>query len=485
MKKLLGTTLALAMFIPAGANAELLKNFKVSGNLDIQTTSARNVTDFVTRKGSVGGGAAVSENQDRIGHAQTRVMVKMDWDLLDDVHSRVTLVKGAEGGAGTSRVYGAAADSLDNLQTSVSIEEANVKIDKVFGLLDVTAGRQFYGEEGDLIIYYGPRDAYGMRVDALDIFRADWNGEHMSVTGIAGKTSDLGTTTGVGTTATDLRGIVVSCKMHEMVKPSAYVYNRVTHGAANIGIGQTAGSVGSAGNGKNTNLWVAGVKAKVATGGFTGSLEVAKNFGEDRATYNGVTTGAQNVNYKGYAVQLKAGYKLDLSDVGAINPWGEYGMGTGDSNFDYAGNNTFQSINTDYRPGGIYGRFDTGAAIKLANNSVGNGANTFASNGLSNRIIWGVGVKATPSAVNKLTVGAAFYRYAFHRVAPFNAAGTKSSRNIGSEIDVTGEWKHSENVSLKATAGTFQPGAAVRDFRGANAATNPAVMLAGDVAIKF
>ncbi|MBI2386650.1 MAG: hypothetical protein HYV14_11620 [Elusimicrobia bacterium] len=486
MKKLLGTTLALAMFIPAGANAELLKNFKVSGNLDIQTTSARNVVDFVTRPTGANSSPASANNNDRIGHATTRVIVKMDWDLLDDVHSRVTLVKGAQGTAASSagRTYGSGAQDLNIIQSAIVVEEANVKIDKVFGLLDVTAGRQFYGEEGDLIVYYGPRDAYGLRVDAIDMFRADWNGEHMSVTGIAGKTADTAVTTvGSGNAATDLRGIVVSCKMHEMVKPSAYVYNRVTHGVA--GIGQTLGSTGTSADGKNSNLWVAGVKAKVATGGFSGSLELAKNFGEDRATYATAAGGARAVNYKGYAVQLKAGYKLDLSDVGAVNPWGEYGMGTGDSNFDYAGNNTFQSINTDYRPGGIYGRFDTGAAIALAGNGVANGANTFASNGLSNRIIWGVGVKATPSALNKLTVGAAFYRYAFHRVAPFNAAGTKSSRNIGSEVDVTGEWKHSENVSLKATAGTFQPGAAVRDFRGANAATNPAVMLAGDVAIKF
>ncbi|MDO8757101.1 MAG: hypothetical protein Q7J64_03735 [Elusimicrobiota bacterium] len=486
MKKLLGTTLALAMFVPAGANAELLKNLKVSGQLDIQTTSARNVTDFVTRPTGVNSSPASTANNDRIGHATTRVMVKMDWDILDDVHARVTLVKGAEGGGGTARTYGTAAQSVNGIQDTTIVQEANVKIDKVFGALDVTAGRQFYGEEGDLIIYYGPRDTYGLRVDALDIFRADWNGEHMSITGIAGKLAD-GTVaqtqaTGGVTTAVDLRGLVVSCKMHEMVKPSAYIYNRVTHGT--VGLGQTLGNVSGGGDGKNTNLWVAGLKAKIAAGGFTGSAEFAKNFGEDRTTFAGQPLGAQSTQFKGYAIQLKAGYKLDLDSVGAINPWGEYGMGTGDSNFQFAGNNTFQAINTAYNPGGIYGRFDAGAAIALAGNANGNGAGSLAANGLSNRIIWGFGVKATPSMVSKLTVGAAFYRYAYHRVAP-NANGLKSSRNIGSEIDVTGEWKHSENVSLKATAGTFQPGAAMYDFRGPNAAVNPAVMLAGDVSIKF
>ncbi len=473
MKKLLGMTLALAMFVPAGANAELLKNFKVSGNLDIQTTSARNTKDFVTRPTGAASSPASSANNDRIGDANTRVIVKMDWDILDDVHSRVTIVKGAWNNG--ARIYGSGSQQLNTLQSETFVEEANVKIDKVMGLLDVTAGRQFYGEEGDLIIYYGPRDNFGLRVDALDMFRADWNGEHLSVTGIAGKTID---TNGIGAfgTETDLRGITVSCKMHEMVKPSLYVYNRVQHAAGGLG---ASGTSSVAPGGKNSNLWVAGVKAKFAVAGLNASVEFAKNFGEDRSTTN-------NTAFKGYAIQLKAGYKLDLSNIGMVNPWGEYGMGTGDSNFDYAGNNNFQAINSDYRPGGIYGRFDTGSASVLGN-ALGAGF-TGASNGLSNRIIWGFGVKATPSALNKLTVGAAYYRYAFHRVAPSTVGGvltTKTSRNIGSEVNVTGEWKHSENVSLKATAGSFLPGAYVADTRGANAALNPAVMLAGDVSIKF
>jgi len=480
MKKLLGTTLALAMFIPAGANAELFKNLKVSGNLDIQTTSARNVTDFVTRPNAGVIAAVAGNNNDRIGHATTRVIVKMDWDLLDDVHSRVTLVKGAEGVlVNTTRTYGSNPQTVNQIQDTTVVQEANVKIDKVFGLLDVTAGRQFYGEEGDLIVYYGPRDAYGLRVDALDIFRADWNGEHMSVTGIAGKTAD-GTVGQVGweAAATDLRGVVISCKMHEMVKPSLYVYNRVTHGQGGLGV--TTNETNGAVTGKNTNLWVAGLKAKITTGGLTAHVEGAMNRGEDRTT-------ARNTSYKGWALLAKAAYKLDLSDAGMITPWGEYGYGTGDSNGTWAGNRNFQAINTDYRPGGIYGRFDNASAEVLGNAVAGFGGS---SNGLSNRIIWGVGVKATPAALNKLTVGAAFYRYAFNRLSDNgNASGTNAatrhSRNIGSELDVTAEWKHSENVSLKATAGSFKPGAYVADVKGANAALNPAVMLAGDVAIKF
>ncbi len=486
MKKLLGTTLALAMFVPAGANAELLKNFKVSGNLDIQTTSARNVGDFVTRPPQGVTGAA-NNNNDRIGHATTRVIVKADWDVLDDVHGHVTLVKGAEGGVGAARTYGSNAQTVNGIQDTTIVQEANVKIDKVMGLVDVTAGRQFYGEEGDLIVYYGPRDAYGMRVDAIDMFRADWNGEHMSVTALAGKTADSAVNTFANTpgAATDLRGVVVSCKMHEMVKPSLYVYNRVTHAVGGLGV--TTNASNGATNGKNTNLWVAGVKAKVTAGGLSASAELAKNMGEDRTT-------AENTSYKGWALLAKAAYKLDLSNVGMISPWGEFGYGTGDSNGTYQGNNNFQSINTDYRPGGIYGRFDSGAAITLGNGTTSGSNGTIASNGLTNRTIWGLGIKGTPTSLNKLTAGVAFWRYAFTRLASngdaFNKtnnalADSRNSRNIGSEVDVTAEWKHSENVSFKATAGSFKPGAGIADIKGANAALNPVVMLAGDVSIKF
>jgi hypothetical protein len=307
------------------------------------------------------------------------------------------------------------------------------------------------------------------------MFRADWNGEHMSVTGIAGKTAD-GTLAQTGAAGgTDLRGVTVSCKMHEMVKPSVYVYNMVEHAKAGLG---TSGTTTT--GGKNSNLWIAGVKAKFTSGGLTASGEIAVNRGEDRSL-------AQNTSYKGYAWQAKVAYKAEVSNVGAITPWGEFGVGTGDNNGTWGGNRNFQSVNTDYRPGGIYGRFDKNATLKTFNNT-GTPAGNFgtASDGLSNRVIWGIGAKITPSAWNKLTAGVAFYRYAFDRLPEIEGAiPQRISRNIGSEVDVTAEWKHSENVSLKATAGSFKPGAAIADIKGANAIMNPAVMLAGDVVVKF
>lgn len=480
MKKLLGSTLALAMFLPTGANAELMKNLKLSGQLDVTAVSARNVTDFLTRPDQ---GDLTNGNNDRLGHAFTRTMLSADWDLLDDVHARVTLVKGSHSNS-TVRVYGSGAENTNTIQTNTFVQEANVKIDKLAGLFDTTIGRQFYGEPGDLVIYYGPRDNYGFVTDALDAFRFDWKGEHMAVTGLAARQTDT-TATALANASVDVRGIVVSCNQHETVKPSVYLYNRQTHGTNGLGItAPPATTVG--GTGKNTNLYVAGLKAKVMAGGFSGHAEIAKNFGDDRSTFLNGGLGPQSGRYTGYALLLKGGYKADVADVAALNPWAEFGVGSGDANFAHAGNGNFQSINTDHRPGGIYGRFDQTAGVSVGQNGAGSfGSNgAIASNGLTNRVIYGLGIKATPAAINKLTAGLAWYRYAFHRVAP-EANGLKRSRNIGSEVDVTADWKHSDNVSVGITLGSFLPGAHVNDFNGPNSATNPAQMAAADVKIRF
>lgn len=487
MKKLLGSTLALAMFLPTGANAELFKNLKISGQLDVTAVSAHNVTDLASR-GEQGDLSETSTNNDRLGHAFTRTMLSADWDLLDDVHARVTLVKGAHNlssGAGL-RNYGSGSETLSQWQDRTHVQEANVKIDKLMGLFDTTIGRQFYGEPGDLIVYYGPRDNYGFRTEALDTFRFDWKGEHMAVTGIAGRTADQtgAATLGNTGTATDLRGLVVSCNQHETVKPSVYLYNSQVHAQNGSGITVPPATV----TGKNTNLYVLGLKAKVMAGGFSGHAEVAKNFGDDRSTFVG-QPGAQSGRYTGYALLLKGGYKAEIPDAAAVNPWAEFGMGSGDANFAHAGNGNFQSINTDHRPGGVYGLFDQGAGVTLASGG-GTAGSAAASNGLTNRVIFGAGVKATPAFENKLTVGAAWYRYAFHRVAPGvlgNGSVHKPSRNIGSEIDVTADWKHSDNVSLGITLGQFLPGAYLNDVADINGQNqhSPVRLAKADVKVRF
>src|SRR5687768_5328607 len=115
------------MILPtASVNAELLKNFKLSGQLDLQATAASNVTDFST-KVEREGFAPVNVN-DRIGDAQTRVLIHADWDLLDDVHAKVTLGKNNRswGTAGANAHGNAQAETIGagGIQAGTFVDQA-------------------------------------------------------------------------------------------------------------------------------------------------------------------------------------------------------------------------------------------------------------------------------------------------------------------------------------------------------------------------
>lgn len=490
-KKLLGSALALAMVFPSSqASAELLKNLKWEGQFDFQGTSAENVTDFLTN-GDANATDGVDDGRDVIATMHHRILLGLGFDLLDDVHAKMTLGK-------NNRVYGASAaanprgENIDTYTANVHVDEANVKVDKLMGAVDMTLGRQFYGNEGDLVAYFGPRDNYGLDIDALDAARFDWAGEMLTASLILGKRDD---SAAIGANTTngdrDLRGLVLGLKGHENVNAGAYVWNQLTR-RYNAAVGTSPDETPS-GGGRNDKLWVAGLKGKLTMGGLWAGAEFAKNFGVQRVT-NGSTQIAPTAKYTGWAFLADAGAKIDVDGVAAFTPWGQFGVGTGRDNTRSNENEDFQAINTDYRPGALYGRFDTNASAQ-----VGSDFNGVASNGLTNRVIWGVGLKATPAAASKLTVGASFWDIRRHRatVGPNTPAEGDGSKTIGKELDLEASWAHSDNVNLALTLAKFMPGSFIKNQAQSTNATsatgsansgrgiNDAYMAAFDVRIKW
>jgi len=468
MKKLLGSTLALAMFAAysQAANADtLLKNLTFNGKVDVQAVSANNVTDFNTAK------------YDQIGDAQTRVQLNAGWDLLDNVHAMASVVNNnseygnANHGGGsvlnTTNVQGQPLVGTTGLLGNTFLTQAYLKIDKLFGALDTTIGRQYYGNPGDLVVYYGPQDnIYGLAVNALDAFRFDWSNDMVGVTGVVGKTNatvnTIGNNSEVG--ATDLRGINVVAKGNEMYNGGVYVYNQVGHLS-------TAGNPPVA----NDNLWVAGLRGKYMMQGATLGAEFDKNFGEHRVV--GVYPAETDTNYDGWALKVDLGYKADLA-AASVSPWAEFTDLSGGKGY----NNFFTPINTDYRPGGIYGLFAgyANAEAQLGGDNVGLGQ-------IGNQVIWGIGVKTTPAALSKLTAGIAYWDYRYQTVAgeTLQTLGNhgKGNTHIGSEIDLTGSWAESDNVSINGALGTFQPGGAIANLNAGP--VRPAFLASTSVSVKF
>lgn len=485
LRRLAAAALALGLSA-APAQAEVFKNFRLGGQIDVMATSANNVADFQTQPNIA---PAAYNGRDRLGDTQTRIMIFLDWDLLDDVHSRITLRK-------NNRVHGQNGEHLNDVQNNVFVEEAYFKVDKLAGALDLTAGRQFYGEPNDIVIYYGPSNKpwFAMPVSAIDAFRADWNGEHLTFTGLAGKTNDAAVGA-IPDQSTSLRGLVLTLKGNDHFRASLYAWNRVLHrAAAAVGAPPSAATAG----GKNDNLYVVGLKMRLAGGGFWLKSEFAQNFGTNRQQAADPAD-APASNYIGWAAMSNTGFKAESDEVGTLSLWAEGAIGSGRSSRRERSNDGFVPINGDYRPGAIYGRFAANSTFAGLFNDVPNIAGQTdipaASASLSNRVIWGVGVKASPAAANRLQAGVSWWDFRLHRFA--NAPNTddpfRGNRHLGSEIDVDLAWTHSENVTLGAGWATFQPGGAIYEaVRNAMAAgavgsrgVNPATLTYFDVRVKF
>ena len=461
MKKLLGLTVALAMVVPSVASAELLKNLKVGGSLDVDAVESNNVSDYSTK------------NYDHRSTVQTRLLVNTDWDLLDDVHAHMTISK-------NNRTYGSGANASENLntvQTSLLLDEASVRLDKLFGSVDMTLGRQFYGDPGDLVIYFGPKmGEYTMPVTALDGGRFDWKGEKMGVTLLAAKTTGVGVAIATVNGNVNLAGIDVRVKASDSMSGGAYLYNQTT-----INSGARAPGANVTGSDK---LYVLGAKGKMTMGNAWMKAEIAKNFGQNRTVAAAAGNYTFTGNYTGWALKLDGGYKADVGGVGAVTGWGQYGLGSGGGTT----NRNFTAIAGDYRPGGIFGRFIAPG--------VGGSPVTFNST-LNDLQVIGLGVKVNPATLSKLTAGLSYYNYRLQSQANANLATNTltglanqgGSKAFGGEYDLDLTWQHSENVSVAAGMGSFQPGSAIGHVNHQLAATagsvSPVTMCYMDFGFKF
>jgi hypothetical protein len=471
--------LALAFVVVSSqADAELFKNFKFDGSMEIDATAARNILDFNTA------------TADRIGATQTRVMLGLDWDLLENAHSKVSIYKNDQVYGqynGTTNGDASGAQNLNAIQSNVYVSQAYFNINKVFRFMDATFGRQYYGDPGDLIAYYGPKyDQYGMNVTSIDGAKFSWNGENAYATGLffrpANTANAIANNGGTLSGQQDIIALVAGNKGNENWRGDISLWSQQTH-LAQAAANPTVDAA-------NDNLYVADVKIKGRAEGAYASVEIAHDFGNNRQP---VANGQQFAGrYDGKALLADLGYKAEIKQIVTINPWAELGWGSGNGTTNPGHHNEdFQSIATDYRPGALYGRFDKTAALKIADDGTG----AVSSNGLTNRKLWGLGVKATPKALNQLTAGIAFWDFNLYKLVDNsmfittnknyndNAAG---NRHLGSEVDLTGEWKHSENISFVGTFGDFQAGGLIKNLAGSEGSgNNPALMAALDVTVKF
>lgn len=426
MKKLLGASLSVALVygFVAAAQAELLKNLKTDGEVEVHAVVSNNLTDL---------NSAV---KDKDGRAHTRVILNASFDLNEDASGVVTIGK-----TGAGRTYGTAAQSATAVEGEVLFDQAYMNLKHVLGF-DHKLGRQFYGMPGDLVAYYGPSRGPTVRtlpITAIDAWTGwyDWGeGGHMHGHVILGKTSD---SAAPGETDVDLRGVGVNCTQYENLTPQLRIYDKFTH---------TAGSKG--------HLYTIAPKVtgKAMDGNLGYSAELALNTGNNPGA---ACTG--DCKASGTALLANANYSMPF--MGKLKLMGEFGLGSGDDKTTDSKATASALPSSDYRPGDVFGGNITIADLNPTIAGVqAPGAGLGA--GGAGLTTFNVGFWHDTEKWPKLGWGVHFYDFS----ATKKNASPTGKKHLGSEVDLRGKWTHSDKLALSAGYGFLTP-----DISGADPVT--------------
>ena len=363
-------------------------------------------------------------------------MFGMNFDLNDDVNAQVTFAKynrpwADQAGAGVQ-----SEENIDNITANVDIAEAYINLKGILNA-EHKVGRQFHGTPGDIVIYYGPSgmNIVSYAVKAIDAWTGVWKYDKLEITGLMGKVFDKSAS---AMSDTDVYGLTASYDLgNEFLNPSAYVYQKDDR--------SVLANIARKGN-------VLGVKATGKFMGFNYKGEYAMNSGSDK-----VTTPGTSIEYNGNAIKLNADYDLDAG-FGKFTFTGEFGRGTGDKTTTATKDEDFMAVNNNYAPGLLFSGVGVGAT------------NT----GLGNLTTYNVGAKLVPNKWDgKLNLCVKMFSFKYTEA---------TADKIGTELDLTATWNHSEDVALRLALASFSPD---QDFAGVGAKTDAKTLLGFDVNVKF
>jgi len=315
-------------------------------------------------------------------------------------------------------------------------------------------GRQFYGDSGDLNIYFGMQPDDLLSVTALDVFRADADlGGVAKFQGIAGKTFE---STAVSATnppaATDVNSDT------DLWGGQVNTDHLIPNG--NLGVSYYTLKAKGAGATQNNTLNTADIRLMgnfPMVNALNYNAQYVQDFGRNNAA-------AGTPAYHGNAFIIGLGWGTDLASKEGAMPvriHGEYGRGSDD----------FVAIAPGKRFGKIWGEHTGSALAPSRLNSVG-GA------GLSNLRVLDAGAGFT-CPITHVGVDLNWYRFVYDEAL----ATPNGKTSAGSELDLILSYKHSENVSLEASLARFFVGDALQNVGGTP--TNPITRVGADVKIKF
>lgn len=245
MKKLLGLLMVMTMAWPVAANADVLKNVDVKGEIHTIVSDVHHADAYYNQA------------------VRNRVLAGFSANLVEDVTANV-LFQYYNAWDGAMR-----GDTITAFEGTTEFANANVVLSNLFDCFELTVGRQFYGDEDSAVMYIGPNhynaEALGF-VESIDAAKLTYADDVKALTLIAGKTI----ATPLKANGTTVYGADFRWGFAENMKLQTYIYDIRETDVLN-----PAGDV-------DDNAGLYGAKLTFNPEAFLLSAEYARNFGGDR-----------------------------------------------------------------------------------------------------------------------------------------------------------------------------------------------------------
>ncbi len=170
MKKLL-SLLAVAALMPVAANAEVLQNVNLKGDIQTIASDVKHSDDTYARGTSA------------------RVLAGLSADLVEDVTANLMFQYANIWGSDDST-----GKTVQGYWDNVRLAEANVVLHNLFCCLEATVGRQFYGDEDSAVMYFGPNHynaEFNGYVSSVDAAKITYGDDVKALTLIGGRVNGL------------------------------------------------------------------------------------------------------------------------------------------------------------------------------------------------------------------------------------------------------------------------------------------------------
>ena len=427
--------MVLVAGLPARSWAMLgFENITYDGSLEVSGVNGNNESDFKDGQNP----------DDSHSDVDTRVRIGMNAPITDDVSGRLEFTRT---GSRWGRNFAGTAGGANSLQN----EQDNIKINNAF--FDITlwgwrwrAGRQYVGNEGDLVWFIGPRQDDILSLDAidgLDVRRA-WDRVTIDIFGgKARENNPQGGTNDVGQ---------VSLKNITATFPNVFPNSNIWAGAI---WGSNSNSSATSDSTK-LQIYRVGINGGVRENFLTYRGEVLANGGEN----NVLTTvpGGSKIKYKGKALDLGAGLNLAETSAGGFSFGGDFLWTSGDKDATDNSDKSFRDlravgvVSTDRYYGEIFGRSNGLSFVPL-----GEGIDSSASGGTGYTIIH-LNALFKPAFAPKTWARLDYYNFGSTENNITVAPGTTVNvGDYGSEWDLTLGYRHSDNVGFEAGYAMLMP----------------------------